>query len=148
MTVPMTNTITIAITVSRVTMDTMAMTTTAAPMVIASETLQCKGICGDGTRAYDEACGIYVIHPGLGLGESEYFRHGPCRVFGLHQCLLFWMVLLKHTGINDHLIDLVDNKQPPYDLSSHPPTLQYCPSARRAVTFHYMSIIKVSITWP
>ena len=53
--------------------------------------------------------------------------------------------LLERTGINDHPISLVDDKQPPYDLSSHPPALRYGPSARRTVTFDYESIIKVLI---
>ena len=52
--------------------------------------------------------------------------------------------LLEHIGINNHPIDLVDNKQPPCDLSSHLPALQYCPSARKTVAFNCVS--KVSIT--
>ena len=33
-------------------------------------------------------------------------------------------VLPKHSGIDDHPINLVDNKQPSYAISSHPPTLR------------------------
>ena len=54
--------------------------------------------------------------------------------------------LPKHTGINNHPIDLVDDKQPPYDLLNHPPALQYCPSARRTVAFD--CAFEVSITRP
>ena len=52
--------------------------------------------------------------------------------------------LPKHTGINDYPIGLVDDKQPPCDLSSHPPALRYCRSARKTVVFNCVS--EVSIT--
>ena len=54
--------------------------------------------------------------------------------------------LPKYTGINNHPINLVDNKQPSYALPNHPPPLQYCPSARRTVAFNCAS--EVSITGP
>ena len=52
--------------------------------------------------------------------------------------------LPERTGINDHLIGLVD-KPPPYDLSSHPSVLQYCSSARKTVAFNCVS--EVLVTW-
>ena len=39
-------------------------------------------------------CGVGVIHPGLGLEGQEYSA----------------MALPKYTSINDHSINLVDNK--------------------------------------
>ena len=52
--------------------------------------------------------------------------------------------LPEYTGINDHPIDLVDNKQPPYDLPSHPPALRYRSFTRKTVAFDCVS--EVSIT--
>ena len=52
--------------------------------------------------------------------------------------------LPERTGINNHPIDLVDNKQPPYDLSSHPSLLQYYSSARKTVAFDCVSEVLVT----
>ena len=53
-----------------------------------------------------------------------------------------------HTGIDNHTIDLVDDKQPPYNLQSCPPALRCCSSVRKTVAFDCSLIIEVSITWP
>ena len=55
------------------------------------------------------------------------------------------VVLPEHIGIKDHPIDLVDDKQPSYALSSHLLVLQYSSSAEKAVAFDNISIIIVSI---
>ena len=82
--------------------------------------------------------------------------------------------LPEHTRINNHLIDLMDDKQSLYDpiyslklvkletlkiyiktnlangfidCLSYPPVLQYCLSARRTVAFDCVLIIKILTTW-
>ena len=45
------------------------------------------------------------------------------------------IALPQYTNINNHLTDLVDNKEPPGDLSDHFATLQYCSSVRKTVAF-------------
>ena len=44
-------------------------------------------------------------------------------------------------GINNDPINLVDDKPPSYNLSSHPPAFQYCPSAKRTLALNYASEI-------
>ena len=49
------------------------------------------------------------------------------------------MDLPKYSNINNHLIDLVDNKQPSYDLLSHLLALQYCSSVNKTIILDYLS---------
>ena len=50
----------------------------------------------------------------------------------------FTAELAERTGINNHLIGLVD-KPPPYDLSSLLSVLQYYSSARKTIAFDCVS---------
>ena len=68
MTVSITSTVTIAMTVSRVTLATMTMTTIAAPMFIASGTLQCNEMYNSGPKDNNKSyCGSVLeaknFHP-------------------------------------------------------------------------------------
>ena len=53
---------------------------------------------------------------------------------------------LKHTGINNYLINMIDNKLPLCDLSNYPLAIWYCLLARKMIAFNCM--FEVSITWP
>ena len=85
-------------------------------------------------------CGTGVIHPGLGLGGQECSCHNPrCIRNTPTSPLPTPLKLPKCTGINNDPIDLVDNKPPSYDLSSHPLALRYYLFARWTVAFDYAS---------
>ena len=56
------------------------------------------------------------------------------------------VVLAKRTGINNYSTDLVDNRPPLDNLSSHPPALRYHSSVGKMVAFNGVLIIKVLTT--
>ena len=71
-------------------------------------------------------CGTGIIHPGLSLRSQGYSTT---------------VVPPKHTGIKDHSINLIDDKQPSYALSSCPPALRNYPSASKTIVLNCASEI-------
>ena len=117
----------------------------------AGETLQCKGTCDGGPRGLWWSFVVHVVSiwDSVLKAKNEPFtilaEYSDCTDIFLSDST---MALPEYTGINDHPIDLVDNRQPPFDLSSHLLSLWYCSSLGRTIVFNCALIVEVSITWP